>query len=161
MDSASNFLHTNSLFCHHRSIVFFFFLENIIIIIIFTIIIFLVYTIMKSSIFNRKKWDSCDFFALVAIVNHVICLIRLFRYSCTTITQSYFDSELIKPTLNTSFETENSSWTCQRLVALSLGSNANFLAHQSWFSKAHHRWIISNKQKITLGMNKQKASQAN
>lgn len=54
---------------------------------------------------NAEMWRSRLFFPL-AMANHVICvpLMRLFRAQCTSVT----DSEFIKPTLNTSSETENS-----------------------------------------------------
>lgn len=48
------------------------------------------------------------FFTLVAIVNRIICVIRLFRSPCTSGTLSNINSEYIKPALNTSSESEKS-----------------------------------------------------
>lgn len=48
------------------------------------------------------------FFPLVAIVNHIICVIRLFRSPCTGVTLSNINSEYIKPALNTSSESKKS-----------------------------------------------------
>lgn len=52
------------------------------------------------------------FFSLASMVNHFVCipLIRLFRSLYTSLTWGNFNSELIKPTLNTRSETKNSEF---------------------------------------------------
>lgn len=69
-----------------------------------------VFTLIKSSISNRQKFDPQDFFSLVAMVSHVICLpfIRVFR------SLSNFNSELIKQTLNLSSETAVVVQSCKQ-----------------------------------------------